>query len=139
MENGGGVQALIAEMRAVADELTATDGTHPLELLGVRLEHAVDAAENATAWISERRSGADGVAGATPYLAMMGDLIGGWLLIKGAIAASGEGQDVAFGKGRVALASHYAEAVLARVPGQVASVIAGAATLKALDAAALGA
>jgi alkylation response protein AidB-like acyl-CoA dehydrogenase len=139
LEDGAGVQALIADMRATADVLINDEGGHGLAQLGARLEHAVDAAQSATAWLAERRNSADGLAGATPYLTLMGDVVGGWLLIRGATAAVTGGYDPAYAAGRVGLASHYAETVLTHAPGRVAGVIAGAATLKALDAAALGA
>jgi len=138
LEGGDGIKALIADMRATSETLIEDGADDGLSQLATRLAHAVDAAEAATAWLSERRNGADGLAGATPYLTLMGDVVGGWLLIKGARAAVNGGYDKAYAAARVGLASHYAETVLTQAPGRVAGVIAGAATLKALDAAALG-
>ena len=139
LDSGEGVMALLTEMAVTAEALSEDQTHHGFPELGGRLAHAVDAADAATAWLSERRNGPDGLAGATPYLTLMGDLIGGWLLIKGAAAAAQGGYDPAFAAARLALASHYAETVLTQAPGRVAGIIAGADTLKALDAAALGA
>jgi alkylation response protein AidB-like acyl-CoA dehydrogenase len=138
LDNGEGVKALLADMAATAAAVIEDQSLEHISVLGTRLDHAVEAASSATAWLNERRSGADGLAGATPYLTLMGDVIGGWLLIKGAVAASKGSHDPAYAAARIALASHYAETVLTQAPGRVAGVIAGAATLKALDAAALG-
>ncbi len=138
MEGGGGMAALIADIRADAETLVdALDGK--LDALGQRLNFAADALEDATAWIAARRGAPDGLAGATAYLKLAGEVIGGWLLARGALAAAdGRAGDKAYGEARTALARQYAETVLSQAPGQVAGIIAGADLLAALDAAALG-
>ena len=139
LADGEGARALIAEMRTDAAVLL-DHADERLRPIGQRLEPAVGAAEAATAWITERRGQPDGLAGATAYLKLMGDVIGGWLLGRGALAAAeGRAGDEAYGAARIALAVHYAETTLAQAPGQVSAVTEGAAGLKALDAAALGA
>ena len=138
MEGGAGMATLIADIRADAEILfDHKDGR--MESLGQRLNFAADALADATAWISGRRGAPDGLAGATPYLKLAGDVIGGWLLARGALAAAdGRAGDKAYGDARIALARHYAESILAQAPGQIAGIIAGAGMLAALDAAALG-
>ena len=138
LEGGAGMAALIADIRTDAETLVdIMDGK--LDALGQRLNFAVDALEDATAWISARRGVPDGLAGATAYLKLAGEVIGGWLLCRGALAAAhGRAGDKAYGDARIALARHYAETVLSQAPGQVAGVIAGADVLAALDVAALG-
>ena len=138
LDGGAAMTALIADIRADAETLAdALDGK--LDTLGQRLTFAVDALEDATAWIGDRRGAPDGLAGATPYLRLAGEVIGGWLLCRGALAAAaGRAGDKAYGDARIALARHYAETVLAQAPGQVAGITAGADVLAELDAAALG-
>jgi hypothetical protein len=99
----------------------------------LRFEAALDAASSATAWLIERRARAmpDALAGATAYLKLLGDTVGGWMLAKGALA---EPQGL-----RLALARVYAENVLATAPGQVAAVTAGAGDLEGVTPEALGA
>jgi alkylation response protein AidB-like acyl-CoA dehydrogenase len=128
LAQGGGaaMRDLIGEMRGDAAALGP---------VGAALILAVAALEAATAWMSERRGSADALAGATPYLALAGDVIGGWLLAKGA-AARGE---PALGKGRAALAAHYAATRLARAPAAVAAITAGADGLAGVTARMLGA
>ena len=138
LENGEGARALIADMRAGAAGLI-DHVDERLAPMGQRLDAAIDAAEAATAWIAERRGQPDALAGATAYLKLMGDVIGGWLLGRGAVAAAdGKVGDAHYEDARIALASHYAETVLALAPGLTPSVTAGAAGLLARDAAALG-
>jgi alkylation response protein AidB-like acyl-CoA dehydrogenase len=138
LEGGAGMAALITDIKADAEALfDHTD--ERLKPIGQRLDFAVTALEDATAWIAARRGAPDGMAGATPYLKLAGDVIGGWLLGRGALAAArGRAGDSAYGDARIALARHYAETLLAQAPGQVAGVIAGADVLASLDAAALG-
>ncbi len=55
------------------------------------------------------------LAGATAYLKLMGDTTGGWMLAKGALAASRRDTDDAHRRTKIALAHIFAESVLARV------------------------
>jgi alkylation response protein AidB-like acyl-CoA dehydrogenase len=139
LDGGEGARALIADMRAGASDLIA-HGDARLRLLGQRLAAAVDAAENATAWIAKRRGQADALAGASAYLALMGETVGGWLLGRGALAAAdGRAGDETYAMARIALAAHYGATSLAQVPGRLTAVTAGASDLLALSAASLGA
>jgi len=136
LEGGAGVQALLADMRATAK---ACSGEATLSGIAARLDTAVDAASQATDWLSKHRGEPAGLAGATAYLKLMGEVTGGWLLAKGALAAAGgKAPDAAYGQARIDLAAHFAETVLAQAPGQVAGITIGAETLARLGAAALG-
>jgi alkylation response protein AidB-like acyl-CoA dehydrogenase len=136
MEGGAGVQALLADMRKTAK---ACSGAAGLSKIADRLNTAVDAASEATDWLSKNRGEPNGLAGATAYLKLMGEVTGGWLLAKGALAATnGKAPDPAYGQARIDLASHYAETLLSQAPGQVAGITIGAETLSRLGAAALG-
>ena len=77
----------------------------------------------------ERRGAPDGLAGATAYLTLMGDVVGGWMLLRQASKLSGA-------RG-APLARAYADQVLSRAPGLVTAITAGAETLAELDAEAL--
>ena len=137
MADGEGARALIRDMRTAAGVLR-DDADPRAQAIGVRLAGAVNAAEAATKWLIERRGTADVLAGASAYLTLMGETVGGWMLAKGALAAlAGRAGEATFAQGRVGLAAHYADAVLAQAPGRLAAVTAGAATLEALSAAVL--
>ena len=114
--DGLAVRELIADIRGTAG-------------LGARLSAGVDALETATAWMVERKGSADSLASATAYLQLMGDVCGGWMLAKGALAAPDSH--------RPALARLYAERVLTAAPGLAAGIAAGAGDLEGLDAEAL--
>jgi 3-(methylthio)propanoyl-CoA dehydrogenase len=136
LEGGAAMTALIADIRATADEAGQHSAT---AAIGRRLTDAADSLEAATDWMTEHRGEADAQAGATPYLKLTGEVMGGWLLAKGALAAAeGRAGDETYATARIALAAHYAETVLAQAQGQVAGVVAGAAGLEALGVAALG-
>jgi hypothetical protein len=71
----------------------------------------------------------DVAAAAVPYLALCGDLVGGWLMLKGALAAKmlitqGDG-DAAWLEDRVRLMRIYFAHVLPRVPAHLAAIKAG--------------
>jgi len=133
---GQAIGDLMDDIRDTIDQLKASE----LSLIGTRLETALNAAADATAWLIERRARAmpDALSGATAYLRLLGDVVGGWMLAKGAIGAAGE-TDAAWAESKRALARIYAEAVLAQVPGQVAGVKLGGSDLSALTPEVLGA
>jgi alkylation response protein AidB-like acyl-CoA dehydrogenase len=136
--DGAAMRTLIVDIRETAAALAAHADPR-LAPIGQRLEAGAEAVESAAAWLAQRRGQPDALAGATPFLALMGDVMGGWMLSRGALAAAdGRAGDEAFAKSRVALASHFAETVLARAPGQVAGVTCGSSDLELLTAATLG-
>ena len=133
---GQAVADLMDDIRDTIEDLKGSD----LKAVGLRLEAALDAAAGATAWLVERRAKAmpDALSGATAYLKLLGDVVGGWMLAKGALAAAGE-TDAAWAESKRALARVFAEAVLAQVPGAAAGVMLGAADLEAMTPEVLGA
>jgi len=102
LENGGAAFALL-------DEIAADPA----------LLAAAAAARAATQWLVENKGTAGALAGATPYLELMGDVVGGWLLAKAAAA------DPA----RAPLARVFATQILSQAPGLAHAVMAGAADL----------
>jgi len=136
MGEGQAVGDLMDDIRDTIDVLLAGD----LKAVGLRLEAALDAAASATAWLIERRTKSmpDALSGATAYLKLLGDVVGGWMLAKGALAAAGEA-DAAWAESKRALARVFAESVLAQVPGAAAGVMLGAADLEAMTPEVLGA
>ena len=136
MKGGEGVRSLLADIAATAGTLTGE-----LAGVGARLSAGVEAAEAATARLAEHRGSADALAGATAYLGLMGDVVGGWMLAKGAAAALARieaGDEDPFWRGKLGLARVYAEQVLALAPGKLDAVTAGGADLKRLTAEMLG-
>jgi alkylation response protein AidB-like acyl-CoA dehydrogenase len=152
-EGANGIQALdlvgrkLAEaegaaMRQLIDEIkqTALAPHGPeLERVGARLLEGANALEVATGWLAKRRGEGAALAGATPFLELAGDVIGGWALLKAADAPVRRGADASFARSRVALAGLWADRVLNTAGGLVSRVTEGAAHIEAMDAALLSA
>jgi hypothetical protein len=97
----------------------------------MRLLVALEALELATAWLLGQRGTPDALGGATAYLKLVGDVVGGWLLAKGAVfaAAGGGSDDKAWQASKASLARVFAEQVLTGAPGLAEAVRQGAAEL----------
>jgi hypothetical protein len=113
----------------------ATLQAGPLADVAARLSSAIEAVETATSWMRAHRGGTDALAGATTYLKLMGDVVGGWMLAKGALAAA-SGPEAPL---RAALARLYADQVLSGASGLAQAVMSGAGPLEQLSATVLAA
>ena len=141
---GQAVRELVADIFVTAAALKSADDAW-LHTIGQRLEAGLAAVQSATGWLIERRGHAqpDALAGATPYLRLLGDVVGGWMLGKQALAASahiaaGEGpQD--YWRTRIGLARVYSEQILAQAPGLTQAVTQGAVDLYRATPESLGA
>jgi alkylation response protein AidB-like acyl-CoA dehydrogenase len=131
---GRAVRELVGEIFPTAGALKSADDAW-LHTIGARLEAGLAAVQSATGWMLERRGHAqpDALAGASAYLLLLGDVVGGWMLAKGALAAS---QALAAGEGpsdyyrtKIGMARVYAEQVLSRAPGLAQAVSQGAIDL----------
>ncbi|PVM75733.1 acyl-CoA dehydrogenase [Caulobacter radicis] len=131
LADGQAVADLMEDIRDTIEALKAADAS--LTPVAGRLEAALNAAVSATAWLVERRARAmpDALSGATAYLKLLGDTVGGWMLAKGALAPEAEAL-------RGQLLRVYAESVLAQVPGQLAAVTLGDADIVTVTPEALG-
>ena len=141
---GKAVRELVSDIVPTASELKSADDGW-LHSIGAHLESGLAAVQAASGWLIERRGHAqpDALAGATPYLKLMGDVVGGWMLGKQALAASkmiaaGEG-DQAYCKTRIGLARVYAHQVLAQAPGLAQAVTQGSVDLYRATPESLGA
>jgi hypothetical protein len=127
--DGAAMRGLCAEMLLTAEILTETAELAPV---GRRLAAGVAALERATDWVLAN-GGAPSLAAATPYLKLAGDVIGGWMLGRQAIAANGS--DDPWLQGKAALARIYAGQVLAQAPGLADGVMEGDSDLASVTAA----
>ena len=137
-DGGHSARDLIAEMKATLAVLPRLYSGKPVE----RLANAIEAVEDATLWLLDRKAAADGaadvLAGADAYLTLLGDVVGGWMLAKGALAARamldrGEG-DAAWLEGRVTLYEVYAANVLGHASSRLAAVGQGGDLLHRMSA-----
>ena len=126
LKGGAALRDLIIDMRQTA---TALDGD--LSVGKASLSAGIDAAESAAAWLSAHKGSGDALCGATTFLNLMGDVVGGAMLAKGVLAARTL-RDPAFAAARAGLFRVYASQVLAAAPGLAAAVTAGEADVRAL-------
>jgi alkylation response protein AidB-like acyl-CoA dehydrogenase len=138
---GGGVLAdLVGKMRATASEL---DSAGDLASIGVRLTASLGTLDRAVAWLSSNAADPEqALAAATPFLRLLSQVVGGWLLGVEALAAAralsgGQPDDEAFLETKVATAKFYADHLLPTVDGLLATITAGKADLFQIPAAAL--
>jgi len=131
MGQGSVMRGLCAEMALTAQTLTESA---ELARVGRRLATGVAALERATDWILAN-GGPPALAAATPFLKLSGDVIGGWILAKQAIAAAGS--EDPWLQGKAALARVYAAQVLSTASGLADAVCEGAEDLEAAQPMAL--
>jgi alkylation response protein AidB-like acyl-CoA dehydrogenase len=141
---GKAVRELVAEIFPTAAALKTADDAW-LHTIGAQLESGLAAVQATTGWLIERRGHAqpDALAGATPYLKLLGDVVGGWMLGKEALAASrklaaGEGP-TDYWRTRIGLARVFAEQILAQAPGLAQAVTQGSVDLFRASPESLGA
>ncbi|MFN3584074.1 acyl-CoA dehydrogenase [Phenylobacterium sp.] len=111
MNDGQAMRALCAEMALTAEALAADAG---LAAVGRRLAAGVAALERATDWLLAADN-PSALAASVPYLKLAGDVIGGWILGRQALAAAGSEDPWLKAKGT--LARLYAAQVLSLAPG----------------------
>ena len=113
-----GIAATAAQAQAAGGELAA---------VGAALADGVATVRTVTDWLGAVADPNDALAGATPYLRMMGLVTGAWLLTRSALAADELGGDLAAQK--LVTAHFFATQVLPQVSGLAPAVTAGAADL----------
>ncbi|MBI1213056.1 MAG: acyl-CoA dehydrogenase [Alphaproteobacteria bacterium] len=141
LENGDAVRRHLNDVRETA---AACERDPALASIGKELARAASAADSATTWLQEHMRANrpnDGLAGATPYLKMMGLLTGAHLLARGALVArlrlAKGAADKAFLDTRVAVAQFFAEQLLPQGEALLGPITRGAAGPFALEGDAL--
>jgi 3-(methylthio)propanoyl-CoA dehydrogenase len=118
INDGAAMTAMLADIRTTAREARTTNDP-ALVHIAARLDDAAQALEDATQWMlgtmkSDRQTA---LAGATAYLRLAGDVVGGHFLTHGILAAAAPDRERA-----LALARFFAEDTLASAPGRVATI-----------------
>ncbi|MGO4409593.1 MULTISPECIES: acyl-CoA dehydrogenase [unclassified Brevundimonas] len=141
MDGGDSAHALIADMKKTLVQIDRLYTGKPVE----RFATAIEAVEDATLWLLDRKAAAEGaadvLAGADAYLKLMGDVVGGWMLAKGALAAkarldAGNGDPVWL-QGKLDLYEFYAANILGHASSRLAAVGQGGELLQGLSVEAL--
>jgi hypothetical protein len=121
-DGGEAARELFAEMRLILSEIGGRAGWEPIHR---GLAEGLDALEHATAYLVDAEP-ALAAAGATPYLALFGTVVGGWLMARLALAAESRGRDPTFTAAKRATARFYAEHFLPRAPAYLPAIEGGA-------------
>jgi hypothetical protein len=132
MRNGAVLAGLLTEIDQTVGELS---GYAELGMVATNIASALQAVRTATATILARTSTAplDALAGATPYLRMLGLLLGGWHLARSGMTAktmldAGEG-DPAFLRAKLVTSRFYGEQLLPQALGLLGAVTGDASAL----------
>lgn len=121
MADGAAMTAMLDEIAETVRLARATNDPNLVQIAD-RLQAARTALSDTTAWMrTTMQTDRDtALAGASAYLALAGDVIGGHFLTRGAVEARSQNSQR---RGRmVALAGFFAETSLASAPGAVASI-----------------
>ena len=136
-DGGETMLALVADMRATAQEMKAAPGDD-IEAIRTGLMAAADALEDATKWVAQsvKAELVNALAGSVPFLHLAGTALGGWLLARSALVAQkrlGERDgDPAFLEAKLVTARFYAEVILPPALAQLGPLKAAGRTVFAL-------
>ncbi len=141
MQDGAALDDLLEEIEATLEDCQASSNPE-LVRIAAQLGPALRALEDsADVLLDPARDEPERLAGATPFLTLAGEVVGGYFLAVGAVAAQRrlkhkEG-DAEFARGKIALARYYAESVLVLAPARAAEVEGAGAPLLSLPDSAL--
>lgn len=123
LADGAAMQLMLDEVAATARSARDANETQMVHL-AERLEQAHASLTEATAWMRETMASDRDTAlsGATAYLKLAGDVIGGHFLIRGVLAARSGDASAKDRNRALALAGFFAETSLASAPGHVAAI-----------------
>ena len=132
-DRGAALDGLMAEMGALARSNGSTATAPILDALAGGLAEL----REATDWLLADRPARASAAAATPYLALLGTVAGGYLLARSAIIADSRAAaadaDDPFYRSKVETARFYAECVLPRAASLKHAAIGGAELLQGFD------
>ena len=137
-DGGETMLALVAEMRATAEEMKAAPGDD-IEAIRTGLVAAADALEDATKWVAQsvKAELVNALAGSVPFLRLAGTALGGWLLARSALVAQNKlaarDGDPAFLEAKLVTARFYAEVILPPALAQLGPLKAAGRTVFVLS------
>jgi alkylation response protein AidB-like acyl-CoA dehydrogenase len=128
-ENGVTVKAVIAEMRAVLDELRQSSEDRTNAAMARSFEAGITALESAVEYIlaTYAQDVKAASVGSVPFLKLFGIVAGGWQMARAALVAQRKlGEDEGFYRTKRTTARFYADHVLSLAPSLAYAVVNGA-------------
>ena len=137
LDNGQAMQRLLTDVNEVIDEMKQDD--EELVSMAEKLEKEVNTLSEITLWLGSKMLEGelvDASAGATPYLKMFGQVLGGYYMGKAAILANKKFKETGdeFYKDKITLSKFYIEQLLPLASGYASSITAGKEDLYAMKA-----
>jgi alkylation response protein AidB-like acyl-CoA dehydrogenase len=136
-EGGATLKTVIVQMRATQAELAASSNAD-CQTITVAFKEGIDAVTAAGDYIVAQygTNVREVAAGAVPFLQLMGIVAGGWQMARAALIAQaklGAGETAPFYAAKLKTARFYADHVLVEAPGLARQIVAGGASVLALD------
>ena len=137
LDNGQAMQRLLSDVNKVIEEMKQDD--EELVSMAEKLEKEVNTLSEITLWLGSKMLEGelvDASAGATPYLKMFGQVLGGYYMGKAAILANKKFKESGdeFYKDKLTLSKFYIEQLLPLASGYASSITAGKDDLYAMKA-----
>ncbi len=137
LDGGQAVQRLFSDINKVIDEMK--NESESIKSLGEKLEKEVTKLAEITIWLGGKMlegNLVDASAGATPYLKMFGQVIGGYYMGKAAILADKKFEQTGdeYYKDKFTLSKFYIEQLLPLASGYASAITAGKEDLYAMKA-----
>ena len=128
LDNGQAMQRLLTDVNKVIDEMS--EGGEVLSDMAQKLKVEVDRLSEVTLWLGSKMLEGelvDASAGATPYLKMFGQVLGGYYMGKAAILATKKLEETGdeYYNEKITLSKFYIEQLLPLASGYASSVTAG--------------
>ena len=128
LDNGQAMQRLLGDVNKVIDEMN--ESGEVLSDLAQKLKVEVNRLSEVTLWLGSKMLEGelvDASAGATPYLKMFGQVLGGYYMGKAAILATKKLEETGdeYYKEKITLSKFYIEQLLPLASGYASSVTAG--------------
>ena len=135
-DGGQTARGIASQIEATEAALAASGTPHALAMLR-RLKAAREAFLDVVGFVAGNTKASPNAvfAGSVPYLMLAGNLVAGWQMARGLLAAQTQrdaGQDAAFMQAKVETARFYADHILSKVPGLRDSIVDGADSVTAL-------
>ena len=132
-EGGTTAKAWLREVDKVLVELKKSQNPE-IKVIHAQLTAGAQAVSDSVDYIVGEKNPNNALAGAVPFLKLMGIVAGGWQMARAALAAERlMSSDSSFCKAKIATARFYADHVLVQAPGLRDTVVKGGAGVMALS------